>query len=295
MTIALGILAREGVVIAADTQESWGYMGGAKISGYKILTCTLPHQGRACSATGAGSAGYIDALNQELTDNFIAVEDPENIERRFREKVLKFYNAHVLPNHALSPMEQPRADVIVGITWAGRKPVLLANERSTLRRCKQYVAVGAGREHASMLLSRLLPPPRETTADVAALIAAYTIFHVKSYIEGCGMGTHVTVLQDGIGKYLSPTAVERLEGLFTAYLRFDELAVTYMLGWPVINEQQTDKTMIDYLKSLRKGTLGLPHLALTAGEPNIWEPPGFAILNQSCFVQVAGEAVTGAI
>lgn len=38
MTIALGILADDGVVIAADTEESWGYPGAAKISGYKILT-----------------------------------------------------------------------------------------------------------------------------------------------------------------------------------------------------------------------------------------------------------------
>ena len=38
MTIALGILSHDGVVIAANTQESWGYLGGAKIKGNKITS-----------------------------------------------------------------------------------------------------------------------------------------------------------------------------------------------------------------------------------------------------------------
>ena len=61
MTIALGILTPDGAIIAADTQESWGYE--AKTSGYKIMTRLSKGHSRAASATGAGSAGYLDALN----------------------------------------------------------------------------------------------------------------------------------------------------------------------------------------------------------------------------------------
>ena len=48
MTIALGILATDGVVIAADTQESSGYPGGAKVAGSKLLTRVVRNEQRSC-------------------------------------------------------------------------------------------------------------------------------------------------------------------------------------------------------------------------------------------------------
>ena len=250
MTIALGILAPDGVVKAADTQESWGYFGGAKISGYKILTRV--GNGRACSATGAGSAGYLDSLSQELTDNFLDVPDPTNVERRLREKVREFYADHIRPMHGLPPIEQPSADVILGMTWKDHKAVLLANERSALRRCKHYVAVGAGRTHASMLLSRLLPPKADTTTELALFLAAYVIFHVQSYVEGCGMGTHVTVLKDGAASYLSEVSISALETQFENYMTLsDALAVNYISGRPLNDEEAGAQVLHRRLRGTR--------------------------------------------
>lgn len=216
MTIALGILAPDGVVIAADTQESWGYFGGAKIRGHKIHSRIVQGQYRSFAATGAGSAGYLESLNQELDDNFVDVQDPLNIERRFKEKIRKFFAAYVVPMQL--PVES-QPTVVLGASWKGIAPRLWANEQTALFRCKHFIAVGAGRAHASMLLNHLLPEKTTTTTELAAYVAALVIYQVKDYVEGCGMGTHITILKDGNAQYVSEAVVGELEHHFEGQLK----------------------------------------------------------------------------
>src|SRR3972149_4030998 len=153
MTIALGILTPESVVIAADTQETWGWYGGAKKSGYKITSRIVSGQQRSFAATGAGSAGYLDSINQELADNFVDVAEARDLERRVREKVRKFFVNHVIPMQVPADL-QPQ--LIVGADWNGQ-PMLWANEQSAVFRCKHFIAAGAGRAHAQMLMNKMLP------------------------------------------------------------------------------------------------------------------------------------------
>ena len=197
------------------------------------------------------TAGYLDSLDQELLDNFVDVKDRGKVEHRFREKVKKFHANHVaLSNHEA-------VDVLVGMTWKNDKPMLLANEGSTLRHCKFYEAVGAGCAHATMLLSRLLPGKSETSIQLAAFMAAYVIFHVKSYVEGCGMGTHVTVLKDGNAQYLSDETISTLEQHFQAYMEFDALAVNFIGGRSLKDEGEALGTLNTFLRETRKGVEGL--------------------------------------
>ncbi|HEV3139507.1 MAG TPA: hypothetical protein VGY57_03270, partial [Vicinamibacterales bacterium] len=70
MTIALGILADDGVVIAADTQETIGY---SKLNQGKIAA--FGHRRpdgnwRHCLFSGAGPAVYIDACRDQFMKAF---------------------------------------------------------------------------------------------------------------------------------------------------------------------------------------------------------------------------------
>src|SRR5260370_16462518 len=60
MTIALGILTPDAVVIGADTEQTWGYL---KTSGTKVFT---KEAHGAIAVTGSGTTGYIEAFSQEL-------------------------------------------------------------------------------------------------------------------------------------------------------------------------------------------------------------------------------------
>ena len=71
MTIALGLLASDGIVIAADTQET--YSGALKVNHPKIsgaLNGDRFNPEGVFIVTGAGSAVHLDPIGQELSDAF---------------------------------------------------------------------------------------------------------------------------------------------------------------------------------------------------------------------------------
>lgn len=289
MTIAIGILATDGVVIAADTQESYSYYGGAKIGVNKILSRVIDGRGRSFAATGAGSGGHIDSLNQELADDFAAVALATSFEQRMRNTVQKFYKAHVIEMQLGAEL---RPHVLIGATWGGRAH-LWKNEESAVVHCKHYEAVGSGRAHAMMLLNRLLPAKSETTIDVAARIAAYVVHHVKSYVEGCGMSTHVTVLRNGGAQYLAPNVVDALEGQYTAYLALEARLVSYMVGRPLENEGTALDGVMHWLREMRAGVLDLDGtLAVSADDKGFqWSDAAPPTTVENGYVSVSGDAV----
>ena len=272
MTIALGILAADGIVIAADTQESFG-IGGAKYSSYKIFSQIVRDEQRAISATGAGWASYLDAIHQELAAAFVAERMPAQAEARMRLKVREFYDAHIVPMHGLPREERPSINAVIGTTWKSRPPRLFATDGGTLRRVNEYVAVGAGGEHASVLLSRLLPRP--PTVHMATFLAVYVLFVVKEYVEGCGKDTHVTILQDGNAGYLDAERVTLLEADFANYLKFDALAVNFIAGRPVSDVDGALGDLMRYLASVRSHTERLPRQIIHTSSWNLdWADKG---------------------
>jgi hypothetical protein len=61
VTIAIGILARDGVVLAADTQEGYGYAGGIKTDALKIHTTVcgaMAGEPQGAIAISGGKPGY---------------------------------------------------------------------------------------------------------------------------------------------------------------------------------------------------------------------------------------------
>src|SRR5438128_1271378 len=73
MTIALGLLATDSVVIAADSQET--YFGGRKTDVEKILTgfhlkAEAEDDAGAIATSGAGESGYLDYIQEEIVAAF---------------------------------------------------------------------------------------------------------------------------------------------------------------------------------------------------------------------------------
>jgi len=99
MTIALGLVANDGLVLCADTQQT--------ISGYiktydgKVDMHLYPEPRIVLAIAGAGTKDYIDTARQSLLENF-----PEELERRqepmslriqvlLKERFLKFFDEHL--------------------------------------------------------------------------------------------------------------------------------------------------------------------------------------------------------
>jgi 20S proteasome alpha/beta subunit len=227
MTIALGLLAPNGVVIAADTQETMGW-GGVKYSGWKIQSRRHKGGERSFAATGSGDAATLDALHQDLGDQF--AKSGADVQEKWKGILESFYSNHVRQfNEPTRPLD---IQSVCGLSWKNpsQNPELFATSFNRLRRIKQSVAVGAGEQSATELLNLALPPKGETNVLQLAAIAAFTIFHVKETVDGCGRGTHITILRDGGAWYVKPEVIEELEVCFRKLADFEKAAINFVLN-----------------------------------------------------------------
>lgn len=247
MTIALGILTPDAAVIAADTEESCG-IGGAKYSGFKIFSRRKRDGSRSFAASGAGDARVLDAIHQDFGDQFVdPIQSKDLMESRFQMSLRGYFKDYLLP---FAREERPEVEVVAAITNQTEPPALLVSHLNRLRRAKRFVAVGAGEQHATSLLTRMVPPKwgGNLSLTVAAQIAAFVIFHVKEYVAGCGKGTHVTVLQNGGAWYVCDEAIRELEAQFEAYLALEGRIFEGIIGTQDRTALVTDVTgLVDRL------------------------------------------------
>src|SRR5438445_5672612 len=119
MTIALGLVGTDGIVVAADTEESYGAI---KTDTTKILTvfCTgadgkpNPVPG-ACVISSAGDSGYVTSLGEKLAHVFFAdterAEPP--LQEAFEDCLAAFYAKHVIPFATFPEDERPVVEMLI--------------------------------------------------------------------------------------------------------------------------------------------------------------------------------------
>jgi 20S proteasome alpha/beta subunit len=140
MTIALGVLGSDSVVLAADTEITWSQM---KSSERKVWGVS---GSGGLAITGAGDSDYLQAINQRLQDSFTANDtlSVDELENTFSEVMEDFYERHVVP---FSPV--PEIRIIIGIERKGQRR-LWTSAGNALTRQNSYACVGSGREYAAL-------------------------------------------------------------------------------------------------------------------------------------------------
>jgi hypothetical protein len=193
VTIAIGLLATDGIILAADTQE---IVGSHKADESKLLTANQglerDHAG-AMAITGAGNAGYLDSMHQEICGVFLAKKrwTPAALLARTKKCLRQFHYEHVTPFAQLPDNDRPELRSVIG-AQVGNSYCLWSTEKSTLSVGKKYCAVGLGRPYAQVMLRRFWTPM--DTAKAASL-AAFVIFHVKNTVDGCGNQTQIVIIE----------------------------------------------------------------------------------------------------
>lgn len=232
MTIALGILATDGIVLAADTQL--GVTDFLKMQSGKIALSVSralgdPGAMRSFGITGAGSADYLDALRPRMIKVAATGDEQpiEELEQILQADLMNFYSAHVVPFDRYSANERPDISLIMAAQH-GPKKLLWATDKNLLIAHHQYAAVGIGTMYARILMNRLYV---EASVEVAGLLAAYIIFQVKKHVDGCGEETDIFVLRDkGLPSFIDRDVIGRMEDIFKGYSKIEAGALLHVLG-----------------------------------------------------------------
>jgi hypothetical protein len=231
MTICIGALVKDAVVLAADTQET--YSGVFKLRQKKILAALNGPQGKlptsSFAVTGAGTATQLDAISQHLCSTFSRDEHdgPATLRRLIEGQVLDFNHNHIAPYAGFPEYERPSCSLLMAAS-VGNTLALFTSDKSSVRETR-YGAVGIGAAHASLLLGRLWTSDQPMWS-MAALVA-YAMWFVKQSVDGCGQDTQMVVLnRKGPAFIVEVPRVELLEHEFAKYSQTQDDTFRYVLG-----------------------------------------------------------------
>ena len=155
MTIAVGVLATDGVVLAADTQLTipnfWKGEGG------KISAITIGKRdgmSGSCAVTGATNRyEYLQALGDEVTRDFrLGLQDNGKAVAfdRFAAVIHRFHERHVVPY----PHDLPEVNVLIAYQ-RDSEIALWQSSRSAVVEQHDFGAVGIGSFAANAWLDRV--------------------------------------------------------------------------------------------------------------------------------------------
>ena len=196
MTICIGMLATDGIVIAADAQESDQYYKRSQQKIFSYLgNVSLGNNpdppSMGCAFTGAGDAGYLDAFFAYAMQGIDTKATQAAFETFLADKLYSFHERHIFPLAAAS--NPPEIQVLVGahVHW---QTCMFVSHGSTIRRAFPHAAVGAGAHFALGIMGDIGGVPRDLKH--MELTAAYVLALTKESIEGCGKYTAIVSIHN---------------------------------------------------------------------------------------------------
>jgi len=231
MTIGVGIVCKDGIAIASDSQAE-SYRGvGVKRTDYNKINVILGNS-KDCPvnavAIGAGNVAFIQRamklLQQDCEDkrHRTADELAEAAEAAMVKLVKKYLveRSQELgfetgqPRSRRSQQRQlrfPALDVhmlLAAVDSDGGAMLCTLGEEGVSLHEESYTSIGSGSAYAEYVLQRLYTPDL-TTAQGADCVA-YTVEEVKKVDPGCGGPTQVAVVTKDRATVKTPTEVREL-------------------------------------------------------------------------------------
>jgi len=211
MTIAVGFLCSDGIVMGADTQLTAG-------GSHKGYACKLLSHGSVAWSAMTTYAGYpdlFDAFNGRFRDEMEAAEAKWTITASLvRDLVTTILQA-------FAPTDSDNTNLLCGISFADGTQSLLKTRGTLVSEAKDWANVGVADSSLIRYLLPLLAKDGVRSTQQAALIGAYLIRTAKAYIDGCGGETDIWILRPKgtIEKHSGETpSVEQHEGMTEHFL-----------------------------------------------------------------------------
>jgi hypothetical protein len=202
MTIAIGVVCSDGLVLGTDLEYTGGY---EKFPGPKLWQL-CPERGNSILLTGAGNPTSIDHVKRIAEDEIRRNQRDgwNDVVASVESGLRSLYSLHIDP----APKESQEA-LDVWIMLAVRDGIrfrLFHNDRSVLGEVEKANCSGVGLYVGYTMLALLLP--EYCTTDLASEVVSYILAVSKEWTANVGKGSNVHMLYD-TGKWDSLLVPER--------------------------------------------------------------------------------------
>jgi 20S proteasome alpha/beta subunit len=190
MTIAIGVLCSDGIVLGADTE----YTGAIKQPGAKVWGIHAePSDGSvSCGLAGSGDGILLRSMRDRIGNALNGATTHADVVSVVEEQVVQLYQKHVFPNPAFNDKNQA-VNLVIGARDKNSFG-LYETSGSALAASERYACVGYGSDLGSYLLETLLDKKPPTTLIATALVT-YVIKQAKAYSLYCGGDTYILTMQ----------------------------------------------------------------------------------------------------
>jgi len=200
MTVAVGFRCTDGIVLAADSELTFG---SAKLSGPKAWSYSYS-PARAdfrVGIVGAGDHGYIQfaadqidqrlrALTQQLDQADVAptVDDLQSV---VQVVVNEIHHDHLYPYSQSHPYDPLTVELLVGMRLEPNALRLVRTSLTSVTKVWNFAAIGIGSHLANFLATNSNTASEDPTKGRVPMAhgvfwATQILMHVKKHVTGCG-------------------------------------------------------------------------------------------------------------
>lgn len=207
MTIALGLICRDSVVLAADTEVT-GFTG--KWHREKVRNCVWTSQ-IGIATVFAGTVEFALMACDKIFPRLLhsTPELPlvlDVIEGTIRE-------VYEGPVAAFPGPDKPNFSLLIGLRLRDHDFVnFIKTSDTAVRRADSFESIGIGEELARYLGSKLFRGGMPV--EEGAVLAAYVLHEVKNNVVGCGGSSLILALEPNGMKLAPPEKLSKLENWF---------------------------------------------------------------------------------
>ena len=225
MTIAIGIVAMDGLVVAADRQETVGYQ---KNSQGKVTWAWKADPRSSLIVSGAGDGACLDSIGAKLKDWFLdeKEEDIKKIASFIETMNQDFYSTKVLPVTGNPDEYGPDYSLLMAGSVRGVKR-LWTTDKLVLNTAPVFDAVGIGAATAKALLGKLFA---FTPVINAINLAAFVLHEVKKSVNLCGLETDIAYIWNDAPQFIDSKDIREMEDAFDILSAVERGEFHYCIG-----------------------------------------------------------------
>lgn len=217
MTVAVGFMCTDGIVLAADREISTPTV---KLDDQKAWLYSYPKQTDDTAPllrvgiAGAGDYSFIKFAAERIDaqlDAWIAQHgavEIDDVNDAIQTVLTDVHHEHLYPYG--QPHERPTIDLLIGIWLRSGRMRLARSSLTAVTKVWNYEAVGIGSDLANFLVRRFYS--QRIPLSSAMFWASYALMHAKKYVPGVGGGSDIIALfKSGTAGHLKAEHIAKYE------------------------------------------------------------------------------------